>query len=164
MSQVDLRDVASTPASRVRAERGIVVGRFWNQTTLPEVEALQAGIATAAEHGDRVAIMVVIDASASPPDRETRSRLAEVLGEVSNRALAFAGVVMGEGLKATSKRTMMRIILSFAGLRAPCQVFGDPDDAAAWLARVLTDAFETPYQPQRLLAALDQGLDPASEG
>lgn len=164
VSRTELRDVASTSACRVWAERGIAVARFWNETTPQEIEALQSGIAAAGEHGDRVAIMVVVDASANPPDRETRSRLAEVLGEVSHRALAFAGVVLGQGLKATSKRTMMRLVLSFAGLRAPCQVFADPEDAASWLARMLTDAHDSPYPPNVLLATIEQGVDPASQG
>jgi hypothetical protein len=161
MNANPLEPVIETPFCRLTQGPGVVVGRFWGETRLEEADALGRAIERGLEASPRIALLVIIEDDCQTPTREARERLAQVLGAVSGGLTCFGGVVVGKGLRATSKRTMMRVILTFARLRTTCEVFDDPEAAATWIAREIARADGIPYTPRALLAAV--GRDKATE-
>jgi hypothetical protein len=116
------------------AAPGLVLARFWATTASEEVAAFRQGFEAAAENSDTIFLLVVIDADSGTPSKDIRDALGRLLGTYSDRIAAWGGCVCGKGLAATSKRTMMRVILSLGRMRSPWTVENRPENAANWLA------------------------------
>jgi hypothetical protein len=149
-----LGTVSVTKSCRIVGATGVLLAKFWGSTELEQAEALGRALDAALRDRVAIALMVVIEDDTALPSRAVRERLSDVLSRASNQLSCFAGVVLGSGLAATSKRTMMRIILTFARIKAPTRVFDDVEDAASWLAWQLAEGGDMPYQPRMLLEAL----------
>jgi hypothetical protein len=130
----DLERCGGTNHAATFACKGLAVARFWKETTLPDVDQLRLAFERAREGSERVAFMVIIDADAAAPSREIRSALGEVLASLGDQLDAWAGSVEGGGLDASSKRTMMRLIMSLGRVRCPWVVVSSPREAAQWLS------------------------------
>jgi hypothetical protein len=129
-----LQRSASTERCTVMADSGLVVARFWSATEVEEIAAFQAGFEAATITGAPVAVLVVIDADAAAPSKETRDALGKLLDRYRRGLVAWSGCVCGEGLLATSKRTMMRLIMTLGRIRCTWTVASRPEEAARWLA------------------------------
>jgi hypothetical protein len=60
-----------------------------------------------------------------------------MLSTYSEQIVAWAGCVSGTGLGASSKRTLMRVVLSLGRIRCPWVIQSTPEDASRWLASEL---------------------------
>ena len=158
----DLPRVASTPYARVSAVPGLVAVYFWEQTDLREVEAFAAGVEIAAKDVP-IGVVFSVHPESRPPDKPTRDALVALWSSLSGRSASFAGVLEGRGLGVSSRRTLMRAILSMARIGAPWQVFGSITEAAKWTVEILEDAGRTPPRHGAIVRALDPTI-PATSG
>jgi hypothetical protein len=128
---------ASTERCTVMADNGLVVARFWTATEVEEIAAFEAGFEAATITGAPLAVLVVIDEDAAAPSKKMRDALGKVLDRYRRGLVAWSGCVCGEGLLATSKRTMMRLIMTLGRIRCTWTVASRPEEAARWLAETI---------------------------
>lgn len=150
--------VASTPHCHVTAAPGVAVVCYWGRTSSAEVEAFRAGIEVAHRDGGPIAVAFSVHPETRPPDRDTREGVSALISGLRGRMLALAGIVEGVGLGATSRRTLMRAVLSMTRLDGPAQVFSDPRAAASWLAEAMPAARGGALEPESIAEAIAVGI------
>ncbi len=132
-----VEQLGSTHNGAIMVGRGIVIARYWGGTSVEDVGLMRTGFESALDASANVALLIVIDESATAPDRQARDALGRMLGDFSDRISAWAGSVAGTGLAASSKRTLMRVVLSLARLRCPWVIQATPELASSWLSTTL---------------------------
>lgn len=89
---------------------------------------------SASEAEDGFAMLVIIGRHAPPPKGELRTRLSNTFLEFRSTLRLFAGVVEGDDLNASVKRTILRVILALGRVRCPTEVHKSVEAALAWMS------------------------------
>ncbi len=146
--------VRSTRGGAALAGRGLALCRFWRETSLEEVAILREAFAIATRRSDDLAFVVVIDEDTDVPKKQVRDGLSAIVRDHAAHLRYWAACVRGRGVTASSKRTFMRLLMSFGDLRCPWTVAPDPNETIAWLVEQ-AGSRDAVHDQARLLAAID---------
>lgn len=118
---------------------GILVAKFWGHTELEELQLWRRSIDDMLKRSEGPVITLLqVDGSAPIPAKESRDLAADGFAMLKSRNAGIAGVVLGEGIATSSKRTMMQVLVSLSGVRGPFRIFAEPDVALDWLEERVT--------------------------
>lgn len=158
-----LERICATPLGCGFAARGVAVARMWGDTGMPEVDVLRQIFGVATQDASGFAFVVVIDDDAHSPSKPVRDALSALIAEYQSQLRYWAACVCGRGVGASSKRTFMRLVMSFGGVRCPWTVAPESAEAVAWLLDKI-GGDDVDADAQRLLAAIAAARPPATSG
>lgn len=128
--------------------------RIWLETPVEIVDLLRGALKQATQNSPTVAFIMIVDEDAMAPNSAVRSGLGDVFAEVGDKLNAWGGAVVGTGLFASSKRTMMRLIMSLGRVRCPWIVVSSADEAVAWVDKTLNEQ-QGPCASERWMQLLE---------
>jgi hypothetical protein len=141
----------------VRVLPGVILQVFSGKMTVEEYETMRH----MHEHpvlGDRYVQLCRLAPKgvSEAPDADFRSRVAQRVREREGKLVAFAYVLIGEGLVSSVARAVIAGINVLSRRSHAQKVFSEPRAAIAWLAEQLPTA---KIDPAELTRALDELID-----
>jgi hypothetical protein len=111
--------------------------QIWRGATTLEAARIVRAAARhlAAERPGAIATLIVVEQTASLPDREPRAELARMASDQAGRMVGAALVHEGEGFRAAAVRSAMVGMMLLARNAFPHEVVADFVQACAWLAK-----------------------------
>lgn len=90
--------------------------------------------ALAAVYPEGVAVYNVIERGIPMPEARVRALASEIIRDTGDHLRCTATTVVGEGMWASMARAALAGITLFGRHRHPQRIFGDPGEAAEWVA------------------------------
>lgn len=104
------------------------------EPTVAHLDAMERQLrALRAKHPGGLGLLFVVGEGSSAPSGPARARGVEMFGRLRDSVKIVSAAILGTGFRASAKRSVFTMFASTVFGTARVKVFGDLDEAGAWL-------------------------------
>lgn len=149
----------------IRSDSDHAIGSYGNllicvSAVPPSPEFLEAGVELVSEFSrgrpERVAVLIVVNASARPPNEATRSAVQDMYKKLRPMVGAYVYVIEGEGFSAAAKRGALTLVNMTTRDGFPLHVAGTVVGTLPWLRKTLGPGWIDTIQAMGLVEAVER--------